>query len=298
MLKTEGNVDGLPRVVEPNLFNKNGQSFLHFARVLGTPEHGVVLVRLLNLSSAPQIIYKTSKVGRFEPVSEDMIALTQPIETSDLTENQTEKTPEKEANSSKIENTHLHEISVDFSKSNLTFDQQNQLKNLLNEFHDIFTKDEHDLGKTDIVQHKIDVGDHPPIKSTPYRVPYSQQSIISQVKSMSMIENNIIKSLASPWSSSVVLVKKKNGSQRFCTDFRKLNSITKKENYPLPRINETIDSLGNAYFSLLWISPLATGKLPWHLKILTKLLLQLFAVISSSTGCHLDSPMLLLVASS
>ena len=122
------------------MFNKNGQSFLHFARVLGTPEHGLVPVRLLNLSSEPQIIYKNSKVGRFEPVSKDMIALTQPIETSDLTENQTEKTLENEANNSKTENTHLHEISVDFSKSNLTFDQQKQLKNLLNEFHDIFQK--------------------------------------------------------------------------------------------------------------------------------------------------------------
>ena len=159
LLKTEGNVDGLPGVVEPKLFNKNSQSFLHFARVLGMPEHGVVPVRLLNLSSDPQIIYKNSKVGRFEPVRKDMIALTQPIETSDLTENETEKTPENEANSSKTENTHLHEISVDFSKSNLTFAQQNQLKNFLNEFHDIFAKDEHDLGKTDIVQHKIDVGD-------------------------------------------------------------------------------------------------------------------------------------------
>ena len=63
-----------------------------------------------------------------------------------------------------------------------------------------------------------------------------------------MLANNIIKPSTSPWYSNVVLVKKKNGSQRFCIDFRKLNSITKKENYPLPRIDETIDSLGNAYF--------------------------------------------------
>ena len=152
-----------------------------------------------------------------------MIALTQPLETSDLTENQTEKSPENEANSStgssKNENTHLHEISVDFSKSNLTVDQQNQLKNVLNEFHDIFVKDEHDLGKTDIVQHKIDVADHPPIKSTPYRVSYSQRSIISQ-QVKSMLENNIIKPSTSPWSSNVVLVKKKNGHNDFASTFK------------------------------------------------------------------------------
>ena len=68
-------------------------------------------------------------------------------------------------------------------------------------------KDGHDLGKTDIVQHKIDVGDHPPIKATPYQVPYSQRSIISQ-QVKSMLENNIIKPSPSPWSSNVVLVKK------------------------------------------------------------------------------------------
>ena len=95
------------------------------------------------------------------------------------------------------------------------------------------------MGKTDIVHHKIDVGDHPPIKSTPYRVPYSQGCIISQ-QVKPMLENNIIKPSNSPWSSNVVLVKKKNESQRFCIDFRKLNSITKQENYPLPCIDETI----------------------------------------------------------
>ena len=164
-----------------------------------------------------------------------------------MTDSATEKAIESEANNSQTANTHMHEIPIDFSKTNLTFDQQNQLKYLLNEFHDIFAKDEHDLGKTDIVQHKIDVGDHPPIKSTPYRVPYCQRSIISQ-QVKSMLDNNIIKPSTSPWSSNVVLVKKKNGKQRFCIDFRKLNSITKKENYPLPRIDETIDSLGNACF--------------------------------------------------
>ena len=147
-----------------------------------------------------------------------MIALTQPTETSDLTKNQTEKTPENEANNSKTENTHLHEISVDFSKSNLTFDQQNQLKNLLNEFHDIFTKDEHDLGKTDIVQHKIDVGDHPPIKSTPYRVLYSQRSIISQ-QVKSMLENNIIQLQLARGLWMYFYLKRKTGHNDFASTF-------------------------------------------------------------------------------
>ena len=95
------------------------------------------------------------------------------------------------------------------------------------------------------------MGDHSPIKSKPYRVPFSQRPIIEeQIKTM--LEKNIIRPSTSPWSSNVVLVAKKDGSRRFCIDFRKLNKITNKETYPLPRIDETLDAFGKAqYFSAL-----------------------------------------------
>ena len=122
---------------------------------------------------------------------------------------------------------------------------------LINEFGDIFTVDKTDFGFTDLVQHRIHVGDHSPIKSKPYRVPFSQRPITEeQIKTM--LEKSIIRPSTSPWSSNVVLVAKKDGSRRFCIDFRKLNKITKKETYPLPRIDETLHALGRAqYFSTL-----------------------------------------------
>ena len=67
-----------------------------------------------------------------------------------------------------------------------------------------------------------------------------------------MANRGVIRPSKSPWSSPVVLVGKKDGSTRFCVDFRKVNAVTRKDVYPLPRIDETLDTLGGArYFTTL-----------------------------------------------
>ena len=63
-----------------------------------------------------------------------------------------------------------------------------------------------------------------------------------------MLEQDIIQPSTSPWSSPVVLVRKPDESDRFCVDFRKVNSVTKKDSYPLPRIAETLDVFNGAQF--------------------------------------------------
>lgn len=61
-----------------------------------------------------------------------------------------------------------------------------------------------------------------------------------------MITKGIIEPSSSPWAAGVVLVEKKDGTKRFCVDYRSLNSRTVKDEYPLPRIDDFFDRLGGA----------------------------------------------------
>ena len=78
-----------------------------------------------------------------------------------------------------------------------------------------------------------------------------------------MLTQNIVQPSSSPWASPIILVPKKDGSSRFCIDYRKLNSVTKKDVYPLPRIDDILDTLGQArYFTTL---DLASGY--WQIEL-------------------------------
>ena len=67
-----------------------------------------------------------------------------------------------------------------------------------------------------------------------------------------MLERGVISPSNSPWSSPIVLFRKIDGTIRFCVDYRKLNAVTRKDAYPLPRVDETLDTLaGSQWFSTL-----------------------------------------------
>ncbi|GBN90182.1 Transposon Ty3-I Gag-Pol polyprotein [Araneus ventricosus] len=101
-----------------------------------------------------------------------------------------------------------------------------------------------------MTQHKINTGDHQPIKKYPRRLPLAKKEADRLVKEM--VDNGIIEESPGPWASPIVLVKKKDGSTRFCFDYRKLNEITKKGSCPLPRIDDTLEALnGSQWFTTL-----------------------------------------------
>ena len=97
------------------------------------------------------------------------------------------------------------------------------------------------------VQHAIETGTHPPVHTPPYRVSYKDEQMQRQ-EIEKLLKQGIIEESTSPWSSPIVLVRKKDGSVRFCIDFRKLNSITTKDAFPIPRIDDIFDHLSQAEY--------------------------------------------------
>ena len=113
---------------------------------------------------------------------------------------------------------------------------------MLLQFQDIFAADQHDLGHTTAIKCQIDTGNSPPIKQRARRMPPIHRQEAQQLL-QDMLSNDIIQPSSSPWASPVVLVKKKDGSLRFCIDYRKVNAVTRKDAYPLPRVDDALDAL-------------------------------------------------------
>lgn len=108
-----------------------------------------------------------------------------------------------------------------------------------------------DLGMNNEVEHHINTGSAAPIRQRPCRTaPWKQKEIDLQVNKL--LKEGKVQESNSPWASPVVLVAKKDGSQRLCVDYRQLNSVTVKDAFPLPRIDDSLDCLSGAkWFSTL-----------------------------------------------
>ena len=149
------------------------------------------------------------------------------------------------------ESVSLEDLGVNIDTSNLSGDQEVQIKDVLNKWSHVFSKSPTDLGKTDTVKHTIHLTDDTPFKDPYRRIPPSLYEEV-RLHLKEMLEAGAIRESQSQFSSNVVLVRKKDGSLRFCIDFRKLNNRTIKDAYMLPRIDDTIDALiGTKFFSKL-----------------------------------------------
>ncbi len=136
----------------------------------------------------------------------------------------------------------------EISSVNLSLVQQQALRQLIDEFRDVF---DDEPGKTTLVEHRIETGNARPIRQQPYRLPYAHRDTVKQ-ELEKMKEAGIITPSNSQWASPIVLVPKKDGTMRMCVDYRKLNSVSTADAYPMPRIDELIDRLGGAkYISTL-----------------------------------------------
>ena len=137
------------------------------------------------------------------------------------------------------------------STTNLTQDQHQQAHRMLDHNKDIFSTSDTDIGHSNRVQHKIHLDDNTPFKQRHRRIP---PSMIEEVRNhiQQLLAAGIIRRSESPWTSNVVLVRKKSGELRMCVDYRQLNARTIRDAYALPRPEEILESLGgNSYFSVL-----------------------------------------------
>ena len=132
-------------------------------------------------------------------------------------------------------------------------EQAEKARSLLREYHNIFSLEKHDTGHTKAAKHKIVLKDPdtPPFKERFRRIPPPQLDEVHAHLKM-MLDAGVIRLSNNPWCNAVVLVRKKDGSLRFCIDFRRLNSLTVKDSHPLPCICETLESLaGVAHYTTI-----------------------------------------------
>ena len=113
------------------------------------------------------------------------------------------------------------------------------------------------------MNHKIDTGDHQPIRQPMRRYPYNHLKAIDQHLN-DMPRQGIIEPATSPWASNVVLAKKKDGTLRCCIDFRQLNDITRKDAYPLPRRDACLDAMSGSHLFSTFDMRSSYHQLPMH----------------------------------
>ncbi len=143
----------------------------------------------------------------------------------------------------------LYDATV--ARANLSYAVDEQFRQLLTDHTDTFAVNGTDLGFCPVLQLDIDTGDAAPIKQSPRRPPLSAGDAEAKIL-QEMLDADVVEPSISPWASPVCLVKKPDGTYRFCIDYRRVNAVSRKDAYPVPDIHDAFDSLrGARYFATL-----------------------------------------------
>jgi len=243
----EGNLDSVIGLIESTKYVQSKGLLMAKALVSTTNDNKCSLF-LLNLNQKTVKINQNTVIGMFncvDRVEEECVQ-----EANDDDHNDDTVLPE-----------YLNHL-VDNVSEKLTDFEKDQLIELIKEFSCVFAQPNKPLGQTDLVTHKIDTGHHKPIKLPPRRVPLAKKEAVDR-EIDKLLKDKLIEPSSSPWSAPICLVTKKDGTPRFCVDFRKLNAITKKDAYPLPKPDDTFEALtGSRWYHVV---DMQTGY--WQLKI-------------------------------
>lgn len=147
-------------------------------------------------------------------------------------------------------------------RDDLTEQQKQDFKALLQRWVRVFALHEKDFGHSDVVHHQIHTSNAPPVREKYRPLPPMMYKEMRTLLA-DMLEKKVIQPSSSPWAAPIVMVCKKDGSWCFCVDYRKLNSLTHKDAFPLPQIEETLTSLTQAS----WFTTLDLASGYWQVDV-------------------------------
>ena len=149
-----------------------------------------------------------------------------------------------------------------FHTGKLNDKQHQKFGKFMERYQDLFAWNPNDFGRTSVITHNIDTGNAVPLKQRFYRTSYQNQLFIKE-EIQRLLEAGLIVPSKSQWTSPVVVVEKKNGKKRLCVDYRKLNKVTKRDNYPLPRVDDMLETLSESQ----WFSSLDLASGFWQVEL-------------------------------
>jgi hypothetical protein len=246
--RVDGEVQGTV-MIEPNANYPGNVSAA--SSVAAVRDDNLVYVRVMNTGPQAMLFKRGRTVGCARAITSASIFSI----SSEQQKNEDKK--------SRVQNK-LGKISYP-DNADMTSTEKTKFASLMEDYQDLFSEGAHDLGQTDVTHHTIDTGDARPIKGAARRVPMHRRDALNDMIS-EMETNDVVRKSNSPWASPVVLAPKKDGTLRFCVDYRALNEITRRDAYPLPRIDDILEALKDAkYYCHL---DLASGY--WQVKMADK----------------------------
>ena len=256
---------------------------------------GVSQVLINNSHSVTHRIPEGTEMGQAEPV--EVVELGEPMGEQPTEEQPYVNSVSAETTKSESERHRVKQLIALLQNKlrDIPEHERTQLMTVLEKYSEAFSVTEGEIGETDWTEMHINTGDAVPKKQPVRRVPFAvRQEVAKHLAKMQ--EEGVIQPSSSPWASAIVIVHKKDGTLRICVDYRQLNSVTKLDTFPLPRIISGQKAMRNV--GLVSSGPLCSnGTCYCHAarlsRLSTILIVWIFMSISPSmnpeqdpTGCH------------
>lgn len=213
-----------------------------------TSQKGMVFAQLVNVGEEDVWLQPRSRIGLVSPAQ-----VLQSDSNATLKRGESippDVTGVREVKSNRLSTTRPPEaeplpFEANLEDAEISTEERLKLVELLGKYKDVFSHGEDDLGFTTTVTHRIPTTSDCPVRVPHRRIPPHQMEDV-RAHLQRLLEQKIIRPSTSPYAAPVVIVRKKDGNIRLCVDYRALNEQTKKDAYPIPRIDEALDSLGGA----------------------------------------------------